>query len=76
MSDDAEDDWIRIAAQNAADANTRLAAMTDQRDELLAVLNALADDYTAICGDGMIEGTEPEVLKRARAAIAKASGPA
>lgn len=36
-----EDDMFRIAAQNAEDANARLAAMTAQRDRLRAALVAL-----------------------------------
>lgn len=35
-----EDAWIRIAAENAQDANARLATVMAQRDELLVVLKA------------------------------------
>ena len=69
-----EDEMFRIAAQNATDANTRLASTAAQRDALLAALKALVEDYELLLGDGLTDSTAPSLLNAARAAIAKAEG--
>ena len=67
-----EDEMFRIAAQNATDANARLASTAAQRDELLTALKALVEDYELLLGDGITDRTAPSLLNAAHAAIAKA----
>ncbi len=52
-------------------ANVRLIVSAP---ELLEALEALRADYAALLGDGMTPDTEPQVLRQARAAIAKVRG--
>ena len=54
-----EDEMFRIAAQNATDANARLARTAAQRDELLTALKALVEDYELLLGDGITDRTRP-----------------
>jgi hypothetical protein len=65
---------LLAAAQNATDANARLASTAAQRDELLAALKALVEDYELLLGDGLTDSTAPSLLNAANAAIAKAEG--
>lgn len=53
------------------DANAHLIAAAP---DLYAALKALADDYDQLLGDGVTESNQPDILRQARLALAKADG--
>jgi hypothetical protein len=73
-----EDDMFRIAAQNAEDANARLAVVVAQRDELLTACRTADAAMNPPDRDGISLHVWNRRLKEAtavvRAAIAKATG--
>lgn len=76
-----EEAWIRIAAENARDANARLSVVVAQRDELLAacksarqfIVNGIEYGYILMPEEDCPDSAH-DTLPQICAAIAKAEG--